>query len=222
MLTPKIADLVRQSEKLGEEGDVDGSQGAAAQAETLKVCMLLANHLAISSFRYLNFTESDVDGSQGAAAQAETLKVRTFSGCQVPVLNPLKYSGRGGRCGRLARRRRAGGSAVSRLIETKSVLGLIGSQDRIGVYHAQARRMRRAASRQAYGRHLREDMLSSLALRMPLPSIEPGALTVGCRVSILPLPTATALCYASLTLHLAADAQMQEATLNKQAASRNR
>lgn len=38
MLTTKIAELVRQSEKLGEEGDVDGSVAAAAQAETLKVC----------------------------------------------------------------------------------------------------------------------------------------------------------------------------------------
>lgn len=37
MLTTKIAELVRQSEKLGEEGDVDGSVAAAAQAETLKV-----------------------------------------------------------------------------------------------------------------------------------------------------------------------------------------
>ena len=37
MLTTKIAELVRQSEKLGEDGDVDGSVAAAAQADTLKV-----------------------------------------------------------------------------------------------------------------------------------------------------------------------------------------
>jgi hypothetical protein len=36
VLTTKIAELVRQSEKLGEDGDVDGSVAAAAQADTLK------------------------------------------------------------------------------------------------------------------------------------------------------------------------------------------
>ena len=37
VLQGKVAELLRQSEKLGEEGDVDGSQAAAAQVETLKV-----------------------------------------------------------------------------------------------------------------------------------------------------------------------------------------
>ena len=37
LLAGRIADLVRESEKLGEEGDVDGSQAAAQQADTLKV-----------------------------------------------------------------------------------------------------------------------------------------------------------------------------------------
>jgi hypothetical protein len=36
-MTTRIADLVRESERLGEEGDVDASQAAAQQAETLKV-----------------------------------------------------------------------------------------------------------------------------------------------------------------------------------------
>lgn len=37
VMSKRIADLVAESEKLGEEGDVDGSQAAAQQAETLKV-----------------------------------------------------------------------------------------------------------------------------------------------------------------------------------------
>mmetsp|Transcript_9482 Transcript_9482/g.28518 ORF Transcript_9482/g.28518 Transcript_9482/m.28518 type:complete len:334 (-) Transcript_9482:254-1255(-) len=36
VMSKRIADLVAESEKLGEEGDVDGSQAAAQQAETLK------------------------------------------------------------------------------------------------------------------------------------------------------------------------------------------
>ena len=37
LLATRIADLVRESERLGEEGDVDASQAAAQQADTLKV-----------------------------------------------------------------------------------------------------------------------------------------------------------------------------------------
>jgi hypothetical protein len=49
VLTTKIAELVRQSEKLGEDGDVDGSVAAAAQADTLKVQAGSVMHVPLCS-----------------------------------------------------------------------------------------------------------------------------------------------------------------------------
>ncbi len=37
MLAGRIAELLAQSETLGEAGDIDGAQAAIAQVETLKV-----------------------------------------------------------------------------------------------------------------------------------------------------------------------------------------
>ncbi len=41
MLAGRIAELLAQSETLGESGDIDGAQAAIAQVETLKVTQLL-------------------------------------------------------------------------------------------------------------------------------------------------------------------------------------
>jgi hypothetical protein len=40
LMTTRIAELVSRSERLGEEGDVDGAQAAVAEMETLKVGMM--------------------------------------------------------------------------------------------------------------------------------------------------------------------------------------